>query len=154
MTRFSLFHLLFFSLLAAHPALSFAYCTDNRHPSVDEEILKSEAVFIGKVMKETPLLEDSSDPEGLTAITYQVRVLKGLRGHATDSIEIRSENTSSRFSMELSKRYVLFLQRDGQSFFIDNCGNSDLLSKSKKVIKAIGNQANQSFKRDALKRAP
>jgi hypothetical protein len=154
MPRFSIFHLLLFALLAAHPVLGFSYCTDNRHPSVDEEILNSEAVVIGEVVKETPLLEDTSDPEGLTATTYQVHVLKGLRGHATDSIEIRSENTSSRFPMELSKRYVLFLQRDGQSYFIDNCGNSGLLSKSKKVMKAISNQANLSFKRDALKRAP
>jgi hypothetical protein len=153
MPRFSIFYLLLVALLAAHPVLGFAYCTDNRHPSVDEEILNSEAVVIGEVVKETPLLEDTSDPEGLTATTYQVHALKRLRGHATDSIVIRSENTSSRFAMELSKRYVLFLQRDGQSYFIDNCGNSGLLSKSKKVIKAI-NQANLSFKRDALKRAP
>lgn len=149
MPRIPIFHLLLVALLAAHPALGFAYCTDNRHPSVDEEILNSRAVVIGEVVKETPLLEDPSDPEGLTATTYQVHVLKELLGHEALSLEIRSENTSSRFPMELSKRYVLFLQRDSKSYFIDNCGNSGLLSKSKKVMKFI-KQTNPSFKRDAV----
>lgn len=153
MPRFSVFHLLLVALLAALPDLGFAYCTDNRHPSVDEEILRSEAVFIGEVMKETPLLEDTSDPEGLTATTYQVHVLKRLSGNITDSVEIRSENTSSRFPMELLKPYLLFLQRNDQIYFIDNCGNSGLLSRSKKVIKAIKNQANPSLG-TSPKRAP
>lgn len=116
---------------------TFAMCLDNRHPSVQDEFATSFAVIEGRVLREKNLTEDPSDPSGITATVYDVRVTRKLKGLVGRTIQVKSENTSSRFPMELGSSYVLFLIRDKNSNFVDGCGNSVRLSEARNVLSII-----------------
>lgn len=132
-----------FFLLLLSSGISFGVCIDangnsGRHPTVQNEFDNSYAVVIGRATKATNLSEDKSDPEGYTATIFRFHVSKLLRGHLPTQIDIRSENDSGRFPLDLKKEYLLFIQKDKQVFFVDNCGNSALLSESGKVLQELG----------------
>jgi hypothetical protein len=102
-----------------------AACLDNRHPGFREEFLSSAAVVVGHVSGQQDLMEDREDPVGVTATVYQVEVTRSLKGAVGKRIQLRSENTSSRFPMERGRDYLLFLnKRVGDAYAIDSCGNS------------------------------
>ncbi len=112
-------------------AVSFqaqALCTDGRRPSLDAEFAESDAVAIG-VATGQRYVRDANDPEGYIAVSYDLRLERVFKGDVRGRIVVRSENTSSRFPMTRGERYLLFLTKDEQGFFVDNCGHSDALSK-------------------------
>jgi hypothetical protein len=132
-----------FILATANYGLAFGVCIDanghsDRHPTVKEEINGSVGVVIGEAEKFTNLSEGTSDPEGITATVYRVRVTRLLRGPLAEVIDVRSDNDSGRFPLDLGEKYVLFLQRDSHGYFVDNCGNSGLLLQSAKVLQELG----------------
>jgi len=117
---------------------SQAACVDGRALTVAQEAQSAEAVLIGRVSAEVVLAEDAADPQGITAIRYTVAIQETLRGTATGSIQLRSENTSSRFPMQVGKSYLLFVSAssDGTKL-VDSCGNSGLLSARVKAAQLL-----------------
>ena len=112
-------------LFAALPV--HAYCTDGRAPSLEAEFADSDAVAIG-VATGQHRVRDARDPEGYVATLYDTTIERAFKGDLPRRIVVRSENTSSRFSMTIGTRYLLFLTNDGARFFVDNCGHSDAVS--------------------------
>lgn len=115
-----------------------AVCLDGRHPTPQEEFRSSVAVVVGRVSSHKSLTEDPSDPHGTTATLYRVKVLRYFKGTAGRSIQLRSENTSSRFPMVAGEDYLLFLNKDGEAYFVDGCGNSTDMGSAAHVISEFG----------------
>ena len=105
-----------------------AMCLGGRHPSLEEEARNSSAIVIGVVQSISDLSEDLSDPGGVTATLYTVKVTRRLKGKMKHLVQIRSENTSSRFVMEKNQRYRLFLSAAGNEYIVDSCGNSSAMN--------------------------
>ena len=123
--------------LAASSLDAMAVCLDDNlvsgyHVPLAKEIKKSYAIVVGTVQGKKDLREDASDPEGTTATIYSVRITRAIRGKVPALIDIRSENDSGRFWMDLGREYLLFLSRDksNNAFSVDSCGNSGLLAES------------------------
>jgi hypothetical protein len=57
---------------------------------------------------------------------YSVQVDEVYRGHPGRSFEVFSENSSGRFPMQRSERYLLFISQDVDQLVVDRCGNSGL----------------------------
>lgn len=115
-----------------------AMCLDGRHPGARDEFMSSAAVILGRVSKQSELQEDAADPNGVSAILYRVEVRRRLKGTVPRFIQLRSDNTSARFPMELGEEYLLFLSRDGHTYFVDSCGNSAPAKQAASVIAKIG----------------
>ncbi len=123
--------------LAASSLDAMAVCLGDNlvsgyHVLVAKEIKRSYAIVVGTVQGKKDLREDPSDPEGTTATIYSVRITQVIRGKVPALIDIRSENDSGRFWMDLGRAYLLFLSRDksNDAFSVDSCGNSGLLAES------------------------
>jgi hypothetical protein len=58
-------------------------------------------------------------------------------GQVADVIDIRCENDSGRFPLEVGQRYLLFLSQDARDYFVDNCGASGALSDRRKLLRAL-----------------
>lgn len=119
------------------PGESPAMCLDNRHPAARDEYHASSAVVIGKVLNHRELIKDPDDPQGVTATVYRVQVVRKLRGSVKRIIEVRSENTSSRFPMEDKEQYLLFLTQDKTAYYVDSCGNSGRADAAEKVLSGV-----------------
>lgn len=81
------------------------------------------------------------DPQGVEDTIYTVRVLEVFKGKPDHLIKITSENTSSRFPMDIGKKYLLFITGDGQTRFIDSCGRSGPVADRAaeiQVLKKVG----------------
>jgi hypothetical protein len=135
-------------VLAATSFDAMAVCLDDNLVSgyrvpLAKEIKTAYAIVVGTVHGKKDLQEDSSDPDGITATIYTVRITRVLRGKVPALIEIRSENDSGRFWMELEKQYLLFLSRDERSrgYFVNSCGNSGLLAESGEVLHLLDQAA-------------
>ena len=102
---------------------TFAVCTQGR-PTIEQEWRTSALVAIASPISSNPLMEDRADPEGVTATIYKMKVENVMRGKRISTISVRSENTSSRFPMDVGKKYLLFLKTDQGVYYIDSCGNS------------------------------
>jgi hypothetical protein len=121
-----------FVAAAALAAPTSAVCLDSRgvsghRPELQEEVSASAAIVVGEALGRTDLFEDASDPRGITATLYRVRIVKVLCGETAQQIDVRSENDSGRFPMEIRKRYLLFLGQGSHAYFVNNCGHSGLL---------------------------
>jgi hypothetical protein len=84
-------------------------------------------------------MEDSNDPTGITATLYRIKVLQRLKG-AVASISVRSENTSARFPMDTGEDYLLFLNKDGKTYFVNSCGNSAIKKQAATVIAELASK--------------
>jgi hypothetical protein len=115
--------LLFFILTVLCFENAFALCMDGRHPTVQEELISSDYVFIGRIEKSKDIAS-ADDPTGIDRIEYDVRVEKLFKGRATKIIKIISENTSSRFVMVPNETYLLFVVGSKKNGLVDSCGNS------------------------------
>lgn len=125
-------------LALAAPAAR-AVCPDGRAPTVAQEAATASGVVVAEVGQAEPLHEDPEDPDGITATLYVLRVLRSVRGHMPTGLALYSENTSSRFPMEVGGRYLLFLSRDrNHRYFVDPCGNSGLLVERRHALRALG----------------
>lgn len=106
------------------------------YPSIQEEYKLSKFVFVGVVLQDKKI-SSFDDPEGYVATLYTIKVLKMFKGRRSLKIVIRSENTSSRFQMDVKREYVIFAQNNNNGLFLDNCGNSGLLENSKNIIAKV-----------------
>lgn len=128
--------LLAFGVAAWAPVSSYAMCTDDRHPSVQEEYASSKLVLIGRVESQS-ILVSPDDPEGVDAYLYAVKPVRMLKGSLKKNLTLRSDSGSSSFAMEVGKEYLLFVSVYPDMNFIDNCGNSGLVSKKQDVLSAL-----------------
>jgi hypothetical protein len=130
--------LLLFGSIFLATAEAPAVCLDGRHPTPQEEFRSSGVVVIGRVLDHSDLKEDSTDPDGLTATVYRIEVFRHFKGSAAQTIQVRSENTSSRFPMEAGEDYLLFLNEEGRIYSVDSCGNSAPLKTVANVVAELG----------------
>jgi hypothetical protein len=111
-------------LILSVPA--FAVCSQGR-PTIKQEWRSSVLVAIATPISSYRLQEDRTDPEGVTATNYKVKLENVMHGNRIGAITIRSENTSSRFTMDVGKRYLLFIRSARGVYYVDSCGNSSEL---------------------------
>ncbi len=114
------------------------------HPKVSAEFFKSDAVFIGTVLKERTIPEKGGAYDGWM---YRLRVKQTFRGSVRDTAEVFTENSSGRFPLVVGETYLLFAYKQVGRLTIDNCGNSgplsraeDLISQIRKVKKTTGGE--------------
>jgi len=112
-------------LLGAFAAPAQALCVDGRVPTRAQEVAASSGVLLARVLHATPLHEDAGDPDGISAVRYRVERMRTLRGTPPEAFDLYSDNTSARFPMEASGRYLLYLRRDRAGrYYVDACGHS------------------------------
>jgi len=111
----------------------------NGYPTVRQEYASSKYVFIGKVVsdRKTPAPAGSKDNDFLDGDTYQVIPTRTLKGQPSSPTEIFSENSSGGFLMQMKASYLIFLYEDSGRLIADNCGNSGLVSHSRKAISEV-----------------
>jgi hypothetical protein len=130
------------SLLGAAP-VAHAVCLDPKtfisgyHLPLNEEIRSTRAIVIGKVTKSQYLQEDPTDPEGITAYIYTVQILQRLKGRVPRIVNVRNENDSGRYAMDVGEKHLLFLSTQGEHFLVDSCGNSSPLPQGDAVLKRV-----------------
>ncbi|MBH0180677.1 MAG: hypothetical protein HP490_03105 [Nitrospira sp.] len=130
-------------ILASANSTAYAVClapetllSDYQAP-LNKEIQLAEVIAIGTVTKKQSLHENSSDPEGITAYIYTVQIFRQLKGRVPQIIDLRTENDSGRYSVEVGERHLLFLSKEGQHFVADSCGNSSALPAGDAVVKKV-----------------
>ena len=102
--------------------VSTASCEDG-HPSVQKEFRGSKVVLLGSVTSSRDV-SSPDDPSGVDFVIYSLKVERSFKGKVARVIKVSSENTTSRFPMDIGKSYLVFLYNDGDGYFVDNCGNS------------------------------
>jgi hypothetical protein len=108
--------------------------------SLNDEIVSSEAIIIGEILKEEHLFEDLSDAEGITTSIYTVQVKRQLKGQVSSAINIRVENDSGRYPMAVGEEHLLFLTRQGENYVVNSCGNSSRLPGGNEMLEQIERQ--------------
>ena len=98
------------------------------------ESRSSQMIAVAEVTRVSALREDADDPQGVTAYVYDVKMLEVLKGKKSKQIRVRSENTSSRYFMELGEKHLLFLQHVGSYWYADACDNSAPLPDAQAVV--------------------
>ena len=140
-------------LAALMPMAALGVCTQG-HPSVKQEMADSHAVVIGEVTAARDTLNDAEDAGAITATVYTMAVKKVLAGHSPKRIDVVSENTSSRFPMDVGRRYIAFVRTDGRMFYIDNCGSSSVLADGGDAMAAVlGSRARGNTTTEAARAA-
>ena len=104
---------------------------------INDEILASEVIVIGEVIRSTYLQKDPSDLNGITTSVYTVQVSSRIKGSLPDVIELKSENDSGKYWMEVGERHLLFLCIEGIYYKVDSCGNSTPLPKGNDVLRRV-----------------
>lgn len=103
---------------------------------MDQEVERSGEVIIGKVLGSRDVMsKDAPDIVGKTV--YRVKVITTFKGIRQSRVEITSDNTSSRFNMDVGKQYLLFVQSFGDENLVDSCGNSGELIDKGDIIKHL-----------------
>ena len=112
-----------------------------RRLGVEEEYTNSKCVFVGKVVSSKRIMDKDGSIQGTL---YVVRVEELLKGSPPEDVQIYDENSSGRFPMRASRKYLLFAYEDtfegvaGFCLAINNCGNSGTLSRAKKELVMVG----------------
>jgi hypothetical protein len=97
--------------------------------SIDKEFQNSVFVLTAKVVS----VRDDFAPFPPAAF-YRIARLKSFKGAPPATLTIRTERSSGGFYMDVGKTYLLFVAQEGSNYVIDNCGYSDLFSKSKNAF--------------------
>ncbi|MBN9544217.1 MAG: hypothetical protein J0I19_02000 [Alphaproteobacteria bacterium] len=100
---------------------------------VAKEFQDSSHVLTAKVISSKEKIEDGF----VSGILYRVQPLQMFKGNPPAPLSIYSERNSGGFSMDVGRTYLLFVQRQGKKFAIDNCGYSDLLSNARQTIEEL-----------------
>lgn len=103
------------------------------HPALADEFART-AVVVARVHSARDVQDDPDDPAGISATLYTIDVTERLHGALARRLELRSDNTSSRFPMEPGRRYLLFVRRAKDHFYIDACGNSAELPQAQAAL--------------------
>jgi hypothetical protein len=112
-----------------------AVCFPDQDYSVATEYGESVIVVVGTVTGKQHLPEP--DAETPDSTLYQLSVSDTLKGMSDRRISVWSENSSGRFPMVVGSSYLLFLYSDGTHLVVNNCGNSGLVSRTKKVRRVL-----------------
>jgi hypothetical protein len=122
-------------LLMTAPAQ--AVCLSPQPVRTCTEFFHSENVVVAKIlsMRKIP---DTPDPNNVEGWFYKIAVDKSYRGQKMPNDEIWTGNDETKFTMEVGKSYLLFINKNQQSRPApDTCGNSAELSKANDTIAAI-----------------
>jgi hypothetical protein len=124
-----------FLVLAAGQAQ--AVCMQPQPVRVCTEFFHSENVIVAKILS-VRKIPDTPDPNNVEGWFYKIAVDKSYRGPKLAADEIYTGNDETKFTMEVGKSYLLFINKNQQARAApDNCGNSSELSKADTSIKAI-----------------
>jgi hypothetical protein len=104
---------------------------------LDEEVRRTEAIVVGRVLSARALREDPADPDGVTADDLTLEVVASLKGQLPGQIVIRNENTSARYPMAVGEEHLLFIARSGGSLSVDSCGNLARMPAGRKLVPEI-----------------
>lgn len=117
---------------------AYGLCSDGRHPAIQEEYGTSKFVILGIVISKQDI-SSPEDPQGIDSTVYDVDVYKYFKGSTIPNLKIISENTTSRFPMEVGKKYLLFLRfiTTENKSIVDSCGNSGEITNKKTDIEAV-----------------
>jgi hypothetical protein len=130
-----------FGALRPAPATAACFYPDKDlsgyHIPLEAETRTSRAIVIGQVTSQQDLHEDASDPDGISAYVYTVRVLRQLKGTVPGSIKLRTENDSGRYPMSVGERHLLFFDTTSDYFQADPCGNSTELPRGNAIVKKL-----------------
>lgn len=121
----------------------YAYC-DGGYPniSVAEELKESEFVLIGSTISRKILVDPIEDPKGYEAEIFQVKVERVVSGKPKEYVTkeyltLYNYNASSRFLMEIGKKYFLFVSEGADGYWINSCGNSSEIEPSQNAVELI-----------------
>ena len=114
-------------------SFSHTYCPDG-NLTVKREYLDSPLVLIGRVISEQ---ETKATKNWLDGTTYAVEINEVLGGSQQRRIRLFSEDSTSRFPMEVGKQYLMFVYPQSGRFAIDNCGNSGILAERVLEVREI-----------------
>jgi len=104
--------------------------------SVTAEYARSVAVLQARVVSMRSV-SDSEASKFIGGTIYRVRVEESFSGTLHGTVEVFSENSSGRFSMEKRESYLLFLYREGDRLSADPCGNSGLVAQKTNVLVTV-----------------
>jgi hypothetical protein len=113
-----------------------AFCLRPQPVRVCTEFFHSETVVTAKILS-VRKIPDTPDPNNVEGWFYKIAVDKSYRGPKLPA-EIYTGNDETKFTMEVGKSYLLFINKNQQSRPApDRCGNSAELSAAKTSIMAI-----------------
>lgn len=98
------------------------------YPAVAEELNESDIVIVASVTKEE--LVPDNEPTFFVGTLYYLKVEKTFKGPKIARLRLFSENTTSRFPMDVGRSYLVFARRetelfkDSDTYWINSCGNS------------------------------
>jgi len=114
-----------------------AICLQPQPVRVCTEFFHSENVVAAKILS-VRKIPDTPDPNNVEGWFYKIAVDKSYRGPKIPNDEIYTGNDESKFTMEVGKSYLLFINKNAQSRPApDACGNSAELSKANDAVAAI-----------------
>jgi hypothetical protein len=92
-------------------------------------------VFLANVLSEAAVVSKDDFIEGWR---YRVRVKRSFRGTVTETVEVYTENTSSRLPLIVGRDYLLFARTsDGRLLIRDDCGPASDESRLSDNIREI-----------------
>jgi hypothetical protein len=114
-----------------------AVCLAPQPVRVCTEFFRSENVMVAKILS-VRKIPDTPDPNNVEGWFYKIAVDKSYRGPKLPNDEIYTGNDETRFTMEVGKTYLLFLNNNPQSRPApDTCGNSSEISKANDAVAAV-----------------
>jgi hypothetical protein len=128
------------SAVVLKAGVALALCQDGRHPDVAAGFRVSRYV-VTAVVESSRTESSPDDPEGVADTVYTVRVVRVFKGKPGRVLTITDENTSSRFPMAIGKEYLLFVRTFPDGNFVDSCGKSGLLERSKEELAEVEKMA-------------
>jgi hypothetical protein len=114
-----------------------AICLQPQPVRVCTEFFHSENVVVAKILSIRKIPE-TPDPNNVEGWFYKIAVDKSYRGPKIPNDEIYTGNDETKFTMEVGKSYLLFINKNAQSRPApDTCGNSAELPKANDAVAAI-----------------
>lgn len=125
------------AVLLLFPAIAGAACV-NDYPTVQKEYSLSKLVLTGTVVQDHRTAGDIGYFD-LDGDTYTpTHVYKGQWLFPTGTVDLFSENSPGRFPMQVGREYLIFAYEDPYGrLIVDNCGNSNLISHSKRALAKV-----------------
>ena len=171
-TRRRMIRLMIATTTSAWSAGAAAYCVgddaslpnfDAKYYSISHEYRRAKYVARARVVRETWLGEDGK-PKALkppfqngnprpwgfdpyVGVYYDVKVTRSFKGAAPGELRLFSENSTTRFWLDVGSDVVLFVTEEpfdepiGTQLTVDTCGNSALSDKSGPMLSRLARLA-------------
>jgi len=132
---------------------------DPDYYSLSKELARSRYVLVGRVVAETwlgrdgkpkalqpPFQDGRPRPWGFDpymGAVYEIEVLRVIKGQPGPQVTLFSENSTSRFWLDVGGEYLFFITEDtfdepiGRRLTVDNCGNSASAADAEKVLERL-----------------